>query len=475
MFILVVLFSFVFNITNKSELQLRSFVYYLRPVLIIDGAHLKGRYLGTNFLAVGMDANNQILPVAYGVGKTESGETWIWFLSKLKECIGEIPGLAFISDRSASIDLSIRQVFPHAYHGLCCRHLMVNLGLNTKEKKMFQKLYWKTCKAYRVSDFEEWKTRLEAAVPTTSRIMLQAGVHKWSRAHFPGERFNIMTSNSAESINALSKYARKLPIIMLVEFFRQSVQDWYFVRHETSGKVSKLVNLVYCNVIILYNFCLLNMFAVQLPNEFTPWAESKFEKRKFHSLNWKTRGISQTQFEVDDGGKKGLVNFGDGTCSCRKWQLSGIPCGHVISVARWLRIDDCNQYFSGWYSKRVYQQTYEDKIFPLPAQSEWEQPSGLMNVHPPLMDKRQSGRPREINRILSRGEEKREIECSRCHNKGHMRNKCTASVPSESKWLSNTRKLFGKKKSQPSEKAHHQYATNTSDDEMYDPVNLGDF
>lgn len=67
--------------------------------------------------------------------------------------------------------------------------------------------------------------------------MLQAGVEKWSRAHFPGERFNIMTSNSAESVNALSRYARKLPIIMLIEFFRQSVQKWYFVRRETAGKV----------------------------------------------------------------------------------------------------------------------------------------------------------------------------------------------------------------------------------------------
>nr|GFB74156.1 transposase, MuDR, MULE transposase domain protein [Tanacetum cinerariifolium] len=32
----------------------------------IDGAHLKGTYLGTNLLAVGMDANNQIMPLATG-------------------------------------------------------------------------------------------------------------------------------------------------------------------------------------------------------------------------------------------------------------------------------------------------------------------------------------------------------------------------------------------------------------------------
>nr|KAJ0193078.1 hypothetical protein LSAT_V11C800406530 [Lactuca sativa] len=57
----------------------------LRPIIIIDGTHLKGKYLGTIFLVVGMDGNNQILPIAFGVGKTESGESWIWFLSRLKE------------------------------------------------------------------------------------------------------------------------------------------------------------------------------------------------------------------------------------------------------------------------------------------------------------------------------------------------------------------------------------------------------
>lgn len=143
---------------------------------------------------------------------------------------------------------------------------------------------------------------------------------------------------------------------------------------------------------------------------------------------------------------------------------------------RWLRHDNCDQFFSPWYSKRVYQQTYEEEIYPLPDQSEWEQPSGLMIVHPPLMEKRQAGRPREINRILSRGEEKKEIECSRCHEKGHMRTHCTAPVPSESTWISKTRNLFGKKRSQPSQNVRaNQFDLNDSIEDMDDAVNLDEF
>ncbi|XP_022008387.1 uncharacterized protein LOC110907763 [Helianthus annuus] len=106
---------------------IRSFVRNLRPLIIIDAAHLKGEFKGTMFLAVGMDGNNQILPIGYGIGKSEDGESWTWFLSKLKECIGEHPELAIISDRAASIQLAVRLVFPRSFHGLCCRHLMVNL------------------------------------------------------------------------------------------------------------------------------------------------------------------------------------------------------------------------------------------------------------------------------------------------------------------------------------------------------------
>ncbi|GJR22453.1 hypothetical protein Tco_0970980 [Tanacetum coccineum] len=55
--------------------SIRTFLNYLRPLLIIDAAHLKGEYKGTNLVAVGMDGNNQIVPVAFGICKGETGRT----------------------------------------------------------------------------------------------------------------------------------------------------------------------------------------------------------------------------------------------------------------------------------------------------------------------------------------------------------------------------------------------------------------
>ncbi|GJY05165.1 hypothetical protein Tco_0371105 [Tanacetum coccineum] len=106
--------------------QIRTFLNYLRPVLMIDAAHLKGIYKGTNLVAVAMDGNNQIVPIAFGIMQK-----------------GRKQG-------HAAIALAVEKEFPLAFHAVCCRHLMMNLGLKNKKRKG---LFWKICKAYTREDY----------------------------------------------------------------------------------------------------------------------------------------------------------------------------------------------------------------------------------------------------------------------------------------------------------------------------------
>ncbi|GJX94715.1 transposase, MuDR, MULE transposase domain protein, partial [Tanacetum coccineum] len=125
--------------------SIRSFLYYMRPLIKIDGAHLKGTYLGTNLLAVGMNANNQIIPLATGVAQGETVENWSWFLTKLKECIGDVPNLAIISDRHYSITIA----------------------------------------SYLERDFERAISDIRGLRPDAYRKLEEAGFDRWSRAYFP--------------------------------------------------------------------------------------------------------------------------------------------------------------------------------------------------------------------------------------------------------------------------------------------------
>ncbi|GJX27220.1 transposase, MuDR, MULE transposase domain protein [Tanacetum coccineum] len=161
---------------------IKSFLCYMRPLIIIDAAHLKGTYLGTNLVAVGMDGNNQIIPIATGVSQGETGESWTWILRKLKECIGEVPNLTIISYIHYAITLACNTVFPNSFHGYCCRHLMINCGMQSDK---YKELYWKTCKAYTVQDFEKLMTDIHAVRPDAHQKLVEAGVEKWSRAKCP--------------------------------------------------------------------------------------------------------------------------------------------------------------------------------------------------------------------------------------------------------------------------------------------------
>ena len=202
---------------------------HLRPLIIIDAAHLKGRYLGTNMVAVGMDGNNQILPIATGVCQGESNETWSWFMSKLKECIGEVKGLSIISDRHLAIAHACSTVFPNAFHGYCCRHLMMNCNLKSKK---WRAIYWRTCKLYTEREFDDSISEIRASKPLVYKKLEDAGWGRWSRAYCPANRYNYLTSNSAESVNSLTARVRKVPITMLMEYYRGLLQQWYCDRRE---------------------------------------------------------------------------------------------------------------------------------------------------------------------------------------------------------------------------------------------------
>ncbi|KAD6795762.1 hypothetical protein E3N88_06658 [Mikania micrantha] len=391
----------------------RSFVNCMRPIIIIDGAHLKGTFKGTMFLAVGMDGNNQILPIAFGVGKTESGDAWTWFLSKLKDGIADHPELAIISDRASSIDLAIRTVYPLAYHGLCCRHLMVNLRLKGKAQ---ESLWWATCKAYTISDFETNYNALCAMRPAIRETLTRVGFHKWARSHCPVQRFNIMTSNSAESINASSRNARKLPITKLIDFFVSLVQKWYFERRQLGAKNA---------------------------HHLTKWAENKISKRIQKSKTWTVRGVDEYHFNVDDGIHRCIVDVFNKKCGCRKWQLSGLPCGHVIAVSVFLKQSDCTHWAMDWFKNEVHVATYAESVNTVPDEYEWEVEEDIEFLETPQMDRRQAGRPRENKRIPSRGEETGPTICSRCHHNGHMRHQCKTLLASQ---VPSSSKVYGKNK-----------------------------
>ncbi|XP_062107681.1 uncharacterized protein LOC133818676 [Humulus lupulus] len=54
-----------------------------RPIIGLDGCHIKGVHPGQLLTAIGVDANNQMYPVAFAVVEIENKESWSWFADLL--------------------------------------------------------------------------------------------------------------------------------------------------------------------------------------------------------------------------------------------------------------------------------------------------------------------------------------------------------------------------------------------------------
>ena len=51
----------------------------VRPIVAVDGTHLKGKYRGALFIASCFDGNKQIYPLAFGIADTENKILYTWF------------------------------------------------------------------------------------------------------------------------------------------------------------------------------------------------------------------------------------------------------------------------------------------------------------------------------------------------------------------------------------------------------------
>jgi hypothetical protein len=56
-----------------------------RPIICLDGTHIKTKFGGQLLTAIGVDGNDQIYPIAWAIVEVECYNSWKWFLTTLKQ------------------------------------------------------------------------------------------------------------------------------------------------------------------------------------------------------------------------------------------------------------------------------------------------------------------------------------------------------------------------------------------------------
>lgn len=118
------------------------------------------------FTACTQDADNGIFVLAFGVGDSENIKSWEWFFRRLREAYGNLDELCIVSDGCESIKKAIALVYPDAFHGLCCFHVLANVTKKYgKSGHNITTPYNGAARAYTKSEFNYHMSQLDMINP----------------------------------------------------------------------------------------------------------------------------------------------------------------------------------------------------------------------------------------------------------------------------------------------------------------------
>ena len=141
-----------------------------------------------------------------------------------------------------------------------------------------------------------------------------------------------------------------------------------------------------------------------------PNIQDKLEKLKYESIHFNVTPSDRFMYEVDNGRERHVVDLVRKTCSCRIWDLIGLPCKHgIFAIVK--NLEKVEDYVHPCYLKETFGETYKKIIQPMLGQSEWvetKQPASVASHvykppdRPPKQRKRdleESRNPYKVSRM----------------------------------------------------------------------------
>ncbi|CAA3012848.1 uncharacterized protein LOC111398915 [Olea europaea var. sylvestris] len=338
--------------------SIRGFHSFMRHVVCVNSTYLKSKYRGTLLSATCQDGNIQMYPIAWGIVESENDASWLWFMLKLREQIGESDQLVFVSDQNNSIASAIKTAFPQSHHGYCMGHMENNIKSKFHTTGILS-LFKSAAQAYCVSEFQSLIGDIYRKNETVGTYLEDTGFEYWSRAHFKANRYNIMKINNVESLNSLLKHQRDYPITALIEHIRTFMQQWFFERRTE---------------------------AEECMTPLTPRLEDDFRKKIDATAVLQVQPVTLYEFHVGMDTNMHVVNLAEKSCTCKEFDLLQLPCEHALVVSR-LRGVALDTLCSPYYTTLCWREAYAEPIHPVDNEKDWQIPEEVRTrvILPPSM------------------------------------------------------------------------------------------
>ncbi|XP_074319857.1 uncharacterized protein LOC141656735 [Silene latifolia] len=373
-----------------------------RPLLFLDSIALKSKYQGTLLAANAADGNDGVFPVAFAVVDVETDENWRWFLLQLKSAMSTPGSITFVADKEKGLKESIAEIFEGSFHSYCLRYLTEQLLRDLKGqfshevKCILVEDFYAAANAPTQEGFDRYVESIKSISLEAYNWVMGSEPEHWANAYFTGARYNHLVSNFGEIFYSWASEAHELPITQMVDVIRAKIMELIYTRRSESKEwLTRL----------------------------TPSTEEKLEKENLKVRPLQVLLSGGSIFEVR-GDTAEIVDIDNWDCSCKGWQLSGIPCCHAIAVVGCIgrsSYEYCSRYFTVEWYKLTYAETLNPVLtIATPLQND-SSPSVVTVTPPPT--RRPPGRPAK-KRIGSLEIVKRQLQCSRCKGMGHNKSTC---------------------------------------------------
>ncbi|XP_065855345.1 uncharacterized protein [Euphorbia lathyris] len=423
-----------------------------RPIIGLDGCFLKGICKGVLLVAYGRDADDHFYPIAWAVVDRESGRSWEWFIQHLiiQMELGKGENLTLISDMQKGFLPAIAKYLPDAEHRWCARHIHANWSKKWRSGEL-SKWFWSCSWSTYPEEFKDNLKTLGSISKEAAEHLVSYPPQRWCMVYFSGRSKDmIVTNNHVESFNAWIKVPREKSIYKLLDG----------IRLEVMGKLKDCAK------------------------EATKWKKEWSPKcMKVYNLNSEIAQMCRVEwngddgYEVSEGQDKHAVMLEKKLCTCREWELSGIPCPYAICALRHKRMDPLKE-ISMFYHISTFKKTYSSKLQPVRGKAFWNVDAFEPILPPPIV--RMPGRPKK-KRVREATEPDRQSQtqklsraghkkkCSKCGVFGHNNLKCKG-VPTDASTTSGPGQTSGSSSRHPSTDATH---TNDATPHTGGPTNNG--
>ncbi|XP_042029713.1 uncharacterized protein LOC121776580 [Salvia splendens] len=314
-----------------------------------------------------------------------------------------------MSDQQKGLAKVIVEEFPQSEHRFCVQHIYNNfkkrfVGENFKDR------LWEIAASTTLEHYVDKMDAMQTEYPQAHQWL--SGVapkEKWVKAFFsPHTCCDVLLNNICETFNSKIALAREKTIISMLEEIRTSQTERIQIRGQWIKSYDHAV---------------------------PPVIKELVDKWYVRAASWRATWNGQSSYQVIGPYGQYVVNMRNFTCSCRLWQLIGIPCTHAIATIN-KNGDDVTRYVSRYYLKSTMIMLYENVLYPINGVDNWPKTTsdGVLELAPPR-SKRQRGRPKKLRReepqihlYADGGESLRRIfvmRCRRCGQEGHNRRICS--------------------------------------------------